>query len=325
MSDGYGPQSQMPCAYYDQASSSWKTSQPSLFEDSTPSSVTLPRSGSMRNGRVYERPTSARPTGVNGGSVPRGLPTPLDRDSKGETNRDSLPDRLLKTPTAQLAVNGGSQHPEKRKAGGHGPTLADEVEFLLLPTPRTTDSHGIGHHGRGGQDLRTTIAYLPTPTATDAKGGRNQTANRTKAGHHSGTTLTDVFWAGGIAAARPVQGNRWGDYALAIARWEILMRRDAPNPTEPGAAWHRWRRLVAERRAGLDRRPAGMRGSLTAPDAAHRQVLAVRLVEWMMGLADGWVTGIDMPRNAKLRLLGNGVVPPQAAAAVRYLLNRTEQ
>jgi len=38
---------------------------------------------------------------------------------------------LLKTPTSQLAVNGGSQHPDKRKAGGHGPTLADEVEHLL--------------------------------------------------------------------------------------------------------------------------------------------------------------------------------------------------
>ena len=42
--------------------------------------------------------------------------------------------RLFKTPTSQLAVNGGSQHPDKRKQGGHGPTLADEVEHLL-PTP----------------------------------------------------------------------------------------------------------------------------------------------------------------------------------------------
>lgn len=39
--------------------------------------------------------------------------------------------RLLKTPTAQLGTNGGSQHPEKRKAGGHGPTLADQVEWEL--------------------------------------------------------------------------------------------------------------------------------------------------------------------------------------------------
>jgi hypothetical protein len=46
---------------------------------------------------------------------------------------------LLKTPTSQLAVNGGSQHPDKRKAGGHGPTLADEVEHLL-PTPMAADS-----------------------------------------------------------------------------------------------------------------------------------------------------------------------------------------
>lgn len=38
---------------------------------------------------------------------------------------------LFRTPTAQLAVNGGSQHPDKRKEGGHGPTLADEVEHLI--------------------------------------------------------------------------------------------------------------------------------------------------------------------------------------------------
>ena len=45
---------------------------------------------------------------------------------------------LLKTPTAQLAVNGGSQDPEKRKAGGHGPTLADQVEHQLLRRPALT-------------------------------------------------------------------------------------------------------------------------------------------------------------------------------------------
>lgn len=261
-------------------------------------------------------------------------------------------------------MNGGSQHPDKRKAGGHGPTLADEVEFLLLPTPRTTDSHGIGHHGRGGQDLRTIIAYLPTPRASDTgTPGRRASpgfrpplsqvllptpmasdSHRGADAYSSGRpTLKGALLptpratdgtkggpnqrgsAGDLMFPSAVQGNRWGDYALAIARWEMITRRDAPAPTEPGAAWHRWRRLIADRRAGRNRRPAGMRGTLAAPDAAHRQVLAVRLVEWMMGLADGWVTGIDMPRNAKLRLLGNGVVPPQAAAAVRYLLNRTEK
>jgi DNA (cytosine-5)-methyltransferase 1 len=39
----------------------------------------------------------------------------------------------------------------------------------------------------------------------------------------------------------------------------------------------------------------------------------------MMGLPAGWVTEVDIPRNAQLKALGNGVVPQQAAAAVRWL------
>jgi DNA (cytosine-5)-methyltransferase 1 len=229
------------------------------------------------------------------------------------------------------------QHPDKRKAGGHGPTLADEVEFLL-PTPRTTDSHGIGHHGNGGQDLRTVIAYLPTPMASDGHRGSNTYARgnptlrgavqlmptpRATDGTKGGPNQRGS--SGDLMLPSAVQGNRWGDYALAIARWEMIMRADAPVPTEPGAAWHRWRRLIHDRRAGNNPRPAGMRGTLAPSEAAMRRVLAVALVEWMMGLPAGWVTGVDIPRNAKLRLLGNGVVPPQATAAVQYLLNRTEK
>ena len=41
----------------------------------------------------------------------------------------------------------------------------------LMPTPRTTDCHGPGKHGRGGLDLRTAISLLPTPTARDWKDG----------------------------------------------------------------------------------------------------------------------------------------------------------
>lgn len=39
-----------------------------------------------------------------------------------------------------------------------------------------------------------------------------------------------------------------------------------------------------------------------------------------MGLPAGWVTDVpDLPRNAQLKALGNGVVPQQAALAVRLL------
>jgi hypothetical protein len=44
-------------------------------------------------------------------------------------------DVLFKTPTANLGSNGSAQHPDKRKAGGHGPTLEDEVVFLLNVGP----------------------------------------------------------------------------------------------------------------------------------------------------------------------------------------------
>ena len=46
-----------------------------------------------------------------------------------------------------------------------------------------------------------------------------------------------------------------------------------------------------------------------------------------MGLPPGWVTGPDVaalgvPRSAMLRMIGNGVVPRQAEAAARILLDR---
>lgn len=41
----------------------------------------------------------------------------------------------------------------------------------------------------------------------------------------------------------------------------------------------------------------------------------------MMGLQPGHVTAVPgLSRKAQLKILGNGVVPQQAAAAIRYLL-----
>jgi DNA (cytosine-5)-methyltransferase 1 len=53
----------------------------------------------------------------------------------------------------------------------------------------------------------------------------------------------------------------------------------------------------------------------------------------MMGLPDGWVTGVPAPagmseaglRNARLKALGNGVVPQQAEYAIRLLLGEMEE
>lgn len=56
---------------------------------------------------------------------------------------------LLKTPTAQLAVNGGSQHPDKRKAGGHALAPPPSMKSSPPPTPSssgTTSPPPTGSH-----------------------------------------------------------------------------------------------------------------------------------------------------------------------------------
>ena len=82
----------------------------------------------------------------------------------------------------------------------------------------------------------------------------------------------------------------WGQYGLAIRRWERVLGRPAPAPTEPGRTGQR---------------------------------LSPAFVEWLMGLPEGWVTDVPgLSRNAQLKALGNGVVPAQAAMALRLLLDR---
>ena len=76
--------------------------------------------------------------------------------------------------------------------------------------------------------------------------------------------------------------DRFGPYEPAIRRWEQIMGRPAPYPVD---------------NKGIE--PA--------------------FVEWMMGLPEGHVTGLGLSRTAELKMLGNGVVPQQAALALHYL------
>lgn len=114
---------------------------------------------------------------------------------------------LLKTPTAQLAVNGGSQHPDKRRAGGHGPTLDDQVshEIALLATPTTSLlKGGVVQDSKGKRDLRIDMAGL----------------------------FPDVLPQGEITV-------EWGKYEPAIRRWERITGLPAPCPVEPGKTGNR--------------------------------------------------------------------------------------
>lgn len=86
----------------------WETPPDLLSEQSDVYSVTLPVSGMTRSGELFELPPLAHPTAANASSS---LPT-------------------LPTPDAYAGNRGGSQHPQKRRAGGHSVTLADVTEHL---------------------------------------------------------------------------------------------------------------------------------------------------------------------------------------------------
>ena len=106
----------------------------------------------------------------------------------------------------------------------------------------------------------------------------------------------------------------WGDYGPAIRRWERALGRLAPAPTVLSGAYLA---MIRRRKARKDHRPVGMRGSL-----APRRQLSPAFTEWMMGWPQGWVTAVPgLSRNEQLKLCGNGVVPAQCIAALRWLLS----
>lgn len=132
-------------------------------------------------------------------------------------------------------------------------------------------------HGHGGQDLRTTVTFLPTPSASDGSGGG---AHPDKRVGHSRQVIDAVL-----------VDDVWGKYGDAIRRAEQASGRPAPAPT------------VLNRNGNPQ--------------------LNAAFAEWMMMLPEGWVTDpvIGLSRNQQLKAIGNGVVPAQAFAALRLLMD----
>lgn len=206
-------------------------------------------------------------------------------------------------------------------AGAHGDGGLDlRTVAALLPTPRATDGTKGGPNQRGSSGdlmLPSAVHLLPTPAVNDMGEGKTVEAwdewtARMKATHGNGNghgaslaieaqrmlptpraSLPDArvsqrardLYSSGDMLGDIVAENKWAQYAAAIARHERAIGRPMPDPTEPG------------------------------PKGGRR--LSPRFVEALMMLPDRWVTGRGLTRTEELRVLGNGVVPPQAEAATR--------
>ena len=230
-------------------------------------------------------------------------------------------DRLFLVATPADAHDRALHWQRARPERGQG-GAAPAAGLNLLPTPEAAD--GIGGRRatnlewRGGTayrpsgakasvSLQEAVDLLPTVTTSDQNGagahGDGGADLRTALALLPTTTTSDALgsrnfrhdgtsYHANLDQYRPtltdaVNPARWGRYAAAIARHEAACGRPAPEPTETSAKGN--------------------------------PVLSARFAEWMMGWPDGWVTDL-LPRRPALRACGNGVVPAQAAAAIRSLL-----
>jgi len=162
--------------------------------------------------------------------------------------------------------------------------------------------------GRVTTELAAVDHLLPTPRRSDGDGGANPLSraermddvetrvirllNTPSCADGGGGHLTRSG-ARGHEALLPGQAvemaHSWGKYEPAIRCWESLTR-PAPSPNEPNSK-------------GNPR-------------------LAPAFPEWMMGWPDGWVTAVPgVSRNDQLRIIGNGVCPQQAIAALQQLVS----
>ena len=253
--------------------------------------------GGIRTGLSWEGTTKSTGDGGNsrlrdvagllGGPL---LPTPNAQGGNGggryssDGHQKTLPGEARLLPTPQARDHKGTDSPADHNRRSPGMDAVSYHFPALLPTPEAKNSHAgpdyarMNREGSGGHDLVTALTLLCTPSASDGAGGKTS---------RSGGRIDEPLLGG---QAREMQSS-WGKYAPAIHRWEQVLGRPAPPPTEPN-------------KNGNPR-------------------LAAAFSQWLMGWPAGWVTdpAIGISRNDQLRIVGNGVCPQQAIAALRYLLS----
>lgn len=194
------------------------------------------------------------------------------------------------TDTSRLRRDEGWQSTPRQTACGGTPT----VNGGCCGTPTAdTNSAGRIEHGR-------TVTVQPEHAPTEHRSAVIADTGSERFGQHPRGSFTEETGQGSSdltnGADRPQPVTDWGPYRPAIQRWEQVLDRTAPAPTEP-----------------------------TGKGGAHR--LSPKFVEFMMGAEPGWVTdpAIGLTRNQQLKALGNGVVTLQAEYALSILFPQSRE
>lgn len=336
-----------PMAVY-YAGSWWKTEEdedgPVLFDKR------FPPQGTTRSGRLFERPRWEHLIRENESSSSPGsetdedlLPAPTtaysarspekwreDRPAGNGQTRKKIGDlqvavkdldqqgKAFPTPKASDAFRGENTPSEKRR---ESPALTAvdiffEEEVKKFPTPTASDGdkerNNPAQAKRKSPPLSAVSTLFPeevkteegetsilgTPQARDGRGGPAPGFNKGNLNHN----IKEIAQWNELPEStedNPLDSDdslhnttcNWGQYEPSVRRWEAVLGRPAPSPIEPN-------------RNGKPR-------------------LTAKFVEWMMGLDEGWVTDVPgIARVNQIKILGNGVVPSQAEAALRILMER---
>lgn len=165
-------------AFFDRASSSWKTFQRCFLEGWESFSDHWPAMGSMRNGVVSLQGMLVRPTSASEySSSPPQFPTMTVTTAnhpgrtKGKKGQQVSLSMVVNTGLDMRSIKRGANFPTPKASDG------DRGELLALVRGKKTRQK-----------------WIPMPTAGDARSSRNSTAKRNKippTGVHAGDTLTD--------------------------------------------------------------------------------------------------------------------------------------
>lgn len=272
----------------------------SLFPQDIPYSENLPKSGSMRNGELYERPKLVRRTAAS-------VCSSMRRDA------------ALARPTPK--VNDG-EHPGRAKSKD-GQEFPLSMAANLWPTPRSEDSEACGNHPGATDSLTGATKEWQTP-ATDSfrsRGGDRK--------DEMGLDQQSRFWAtprtitgGGETAERKQELGReesgGGDLQAQVQMWNTpasrAYRSPNANPDQhpdqlANQAYHSFPQDQPTETHGDKFSPSGQ---------TSRRRLNPAFVEWLMNLPGGWTDfaplGMEWSRYARrlrteyLRIVGDSAV-----------------
>lgn len=194
----------------------------------------------------------------------------------------------LPTPTVSDQFTANLKSSQQKEGSLHSVSLAQIFHRSdLFPTPLAFDWNTVAKSELDANNPKHRLKVEAEVIAKD-----NTLLPTTRVSMANGPTRKEIA-AGNPKSRLEVEvmlgETNWGRFEPAIRRWEETLGRPAPAPTKPDGA-------------------------------NGREQLSSKFTEWLMGLPEGWITGLGLKRNDELKLAGNGVVPQQAELALRILL-----